>query len=55
MRKWLAPNRANAMRETRKILKLADNDGDGRLDMKEILDNNHSLHSWLDDVYKDEL
>ncbi|XP_028395690.1 calumenin-B-like [Dendronephthya gigantea] len=55
LRKWLAPNRANAMRETRRILKLADNDGDGNLDMKEISDSDHSLHSWLHDIYKDEL
>jgi Ca2+-binding EF-hand superfamily protein len=57
LKEWLVPTRASAMRGTKKIFKLADNDGDGHLSMKEINKNDHSLNSLLDDTnaYRDEL
>ena len=57
LKEWLIPTRASAMRGTRKILKLADNNGDGQLSMEEIIDNDRSLHPLLHDMnaYKDEL
>ena len=57
LKEWLIPTRASAMRGTTKILKLADNDGDGHLSMKEIIENDRSLHPLLHDTnaYKDEL
>jgi Ca2+-binding EF-hand superfamily protein len=57
LKEWLVPTRASAMRGTRKILTLADKDGDGHLSMKEIIENDRSLHPLLHDTnaYKDEL
>ena len=57
LKEWLVPTRASAMRGTRKMLKLADNDGDGHLSMEEIIENDRSLQPLLQDAnsFRDEL
>lgn len=58
LKEWLAPTRASAMRGARRILKLADNDGDGHLSMEEIIENDRSVLPLLREMnyaYKDEL
>ena len=57
LKEWLVPTRASAIRGTKKIFNLADNDGDGHLSMEEIIENDQTLNSLLQytKAYKDEL
>ena len=52
LREWLVPHRASAIREAGRILKTADENGDGNLSMNEIENNDSVLPLLQNTAFK---